>query len=268
MRERPLKKKKRFKTKAGKRAFIALLSVFSLVFVIAGINLIRIYREYAMAQMEYEALREFSLIVIDDNDSEQEEEIEVLELLEPQETEELIDQLTPMLERMSEINPDFIGWIFIDGTVIHYPVVQGRDNNRYMNTTFAGVRNPAGTIFMDYRSVGGFDAPLAVIYGHNMRNGTMFSDLRHYMRRAHMEEFPYIVILTKDGEEIRYRIFSAGIVGVFESIYPLIGASEQAVLDYIASSNAPPGTRQILALSTCTADNDEDVRLLILAARI
>ena len=73
-------------------------------------------------------------------------------------------------------NPDCVGWIYVPNTNINYPVVRSSDNIDYVKKTFNGTENIAGCIFSDCR----IDSPFSqktILYGHNMKNGTMFHDL-------------------------------------------------------------------------------------------
>ena len=84
------------------------------------------------------------------------------------------------LARLRAVNPDVIAWIEIDDTQIDYPVVQGVDNSRYVNTDAAGNYSLSGSIFLDYRSAADFSSPNSIFYGHNMAKGTMFGELDKY----------------------------------------------------------------------------------------
>ena len=75
------------------------------------------------------------------------------------------------------INPRTVGWITLPDSTISYPIVQGNDNRHYLHHTFGGRRNASGAIFLDYRDPSDFSGR-AKIYGHNMRDGSMFSTLR------------------------------------------------------------------------------------------
>jgi SrtB family sortase len=82
----------------------------------------------------------------------------------------------------SAINPDYIGYIWVDGCEISDPVVKGTDNEKYLTTTYYGTKNKAGAVFMDYRTVITEDSvsPNIVLYGHNQKDGTMFGNLKYY----------------------------------------------------------------------------------------
>jgi len=150
---------------------------------------------------------------------------------------------------LSELNPHYVGWIVIPGTTIDYPVVRGPDNALYLNTTFSGNQNPAGAIFMDYRLTDDFNEQVCLVYGHNMRNDSMFSPLINYLNPGFMDENPEIIILTADGEKLVYRIYEARRTDAWDSAYSL---------DH-------DGEEQLLILSTCIDGSDRTARLLVYA---
>ena len=79
-----------------------------------------------------------------------------------------------------DMNNHFVGWVSIDGTTLNYPVVQTKDNPEYyLRRNFDGQYSDYGVPFMDYKSTPG-KTDNVVIYGHNMKNGTMFSAIEKY----------------------------------------------------------------------------------------
>ena len=92
-----------------------------------------------------------------------------------------IEQFNVDFDSLIEQNPDCIGWIRIINTNISYPVVQTTDNDYYLTHNIKLNKNGAGWIFADYRN--NFTAldQNTIIYGHNRRNGTMFSNLQFYL---------------------------------------------------------------------------------------
>ena len=69
---------------------------------------------------------------------------------------------------LREINPDIVAWIYIEGTKINYPIVQGRDNSYYLKHLFSGEWNGSGCIFLDFRNDASFADRHSIIYGHHM----------------------------------------------------------------------------------------------------
>ena len=77
---------------------------------------------------------------------------------------------------MLAINPDYVGWLTVYGTTADGPVVQGEDNNEYLRTNIYGEHATAGTLFMD--SIVDMDSGgNLIIYGHHMRDDTMFGEV-------------------------------------------------------------------------------------------
>lgn len=105
-------------------------------------------------------------------------------------------------------NPDTIGWIRVPDTNIDYPIVQGEDNDFYLNHDFYGKENIAGAIYLDFESQGDFVGRNNVLYGHNMKNGSMFKDVNRYKDEAYFKEHQFFSIYTPD-REIRLKAVAA-----------------------------------------------------------
>lgn len=102
-------------------------------------------------------------------------------------------------------NKDFRFWIKIDNTKIDYPVVQGNDNSFYLKHGFSKEENISGSIFLDYRV--NKDSKNAIIYGHNMKNGSMFNNVELFKNEDFFNNNKFINI-TRDGKEYVYEVFS------------------------------------------------------------
>lgn len=100
---------------------------------------------------------------------------------------------------LEKINPDVTGWIAAEGTEIDYPVVRGKDNEYYLQHLFTGDRNKLGSIFMDYRNHSDFSDRNTIIYGHNMKDGSMFSSLTKYKDQQFYDNFPNMMLYTPVG---------------------------------------------------------------------
>lgn len=88
------------------------------------------------------------------------------------------------LARLRALNPDVVAWLRVDDTRIDYPVVQGEDNNRYVNTDVFGKYALSGSIFLDYRNAADFSNPNSILYGHHMAKDTMFGQLDEYREQS------------------------------------------------------------------------------------
>lgn len=116
------------------------------------------------------------------------------------------------MSRYLAINPDFVGIIYIPMLDIRYPMVKAKDNSEYLNKTFEGERNSAGCIFVDCEAKDGFLDLNTFIYGHNMKNGTMFGNLKRFYREEGLcAADPRFYIFTED-KVFDYRIFGYELV--------------------------------------------------------
>jgi len=105
-------------------------------------------------------------------------------------------------------NQDTVAWLYVGSCGISYPVVQGEDNDYYMHITFEGNKNSSGSIIMDYRDDKYMRDWNTFIYGHNMKNGSMFGSLKKLLKdETLVENDPYIYIFLP-GYIYRYEIFS------------------------------------------------------------
>ena len=104
-------------------------------------------------------------------------------------------------------NPDTIGWINIPDTNVNYPIVQGTDNDFYLKHDFHGESSVAGTIYLDYESEKDFEGRNNILYGHNMKNGSMFKDIVRYKDPSYFKEHQYFSIYTPE-REIRLKAVS------------------------------------------------------------
>lgn len=116
--------------------------------------------------------------------------------------------ILPEYQKLAEENPDFSGWISIEGTRIDYPVMQTPDDSEYyLHRNFDGEYSYAGVPFVGTGDMGGENEDI-FIYGHNMRNGSMFADLLQYQKEEFWRAHPVIVLDTL-WEKRNYEVFAA-----------------------------------------------------------
>ena len=106
-----------------------------------------------------------------------------------------------------EFNEDTIGWISIEGTLIDYPIVQASDNCYYLTHACNRDESNHGSIFMDYHNAADFSDSHTIIYGHNMKDGSMFHDLIEYSDQDFLNEHIYIKIYSPTGH-YKWAVFS------------------------------------------------------------
>ena len=112
--------------------------------------------------------------------------------------------------KLKEINPEIYAWIRIPDTNIDYPVAQhaGEDQTYYLKHDLYGTPQFAGCIFSQEPSAKDLSDPVTVLYGHNMKNGSMFQNLYHFVEEDALEQDPYVYMYT-DGHTCVYRIYAA-----------------------------------------------------------
>ncbi|MCI8797220.1 MAG: class B sortase [Dorea sp.] len=176
------------------------------------------------------------------------------------------------------VNPDVYAWIWIPGTNVDYPILQSDsdDISYYLDHTIEGLEGLPGSIYTEKYNAKDFTDPVNVIYGHNMKNGSMFADLHKFEDQAFFDGNPYIYIYLPD-KTLKYRIFAAI---TFDDRYLMENynfsdpADFQTYLDELRSSinghvnNEVNVTQEtgIITLSTCIS-NAPNNRWMVNATR-
>jgi len=177
-----------------------------------------------------------------------------------------LPNLSPFDIHWLEINPDYVGWLKIDGTNIDFPVVRGNDNEKYLTTTFRGEENILGAVFMDYRNIA--DSPHIIIYGHQARdeqdNRLLFGSLHEFIDDDFLSQHPTIMFMQNDTLS-EFEIFSARRTDIHDPAYQLDFSAPGSWAAFLERNGAPADAEQIITLSTCNgADNDR--RLIVQGA--
>lgn len=106
--------------------------------------------------------------------------------------------ITIDFEELQQTNKDIIGWLYQPNTSINYPLVQGIDNNQYLRRLINGKYNVSGTLFLDYRNSNNFSDFYSIVYGHNMKNKSMFGSLTGYKKQEYYDNNPILYLLTPE----------------------------------------------------------------------
>ena len=102
-------------------------------------------------------------------------------------------------DALQEINPDIVGWIYVPGTNINYPVAQGDDNTTYLNRLFDGTTNSSGSIFLDADATApGMVDQQTPVYGHHMNNQSMFYEIDDTVDQAAFDGIEAVYYITRD----------------------------------------------------------------------
>ena len=111
---------------------------------------------------------------------------------------------------MLAINEDYVGWLTVYGTDVNGPVVQGKDNNEYLRTDIYKEHSEPGTLFVDESVDMDVDGNV-IIYGHMMKDGSMFGTLKQYKKKSFFKENRIVRWEDKNGEHY-YSIFAAMVI--------------------------------------------------------
>ena len=214
--------------------FLAILGIISLsVFIVLVVYLVQLDKDYSTGTNLYEELNEKYVKRVSDSNEIQKGQIGGsidLDL----DIDDLVDQTTgrtknqngtstlekPLVkapleidwEGLKAINPDIIGWIFVEATpIISFPIIYGGSperDNYYIDYTFDNQPSSAGCIFLSCYCKPDFTSPHSLIYGHNMHNGTMFSLLFDHRADGTFDANPYFWVLTPD-KNLRYEFVTS-----------------------------------------------------------
>lgn len=185
----------------------------------------------------------------------------------------------PSFEDLLKINEDVCAWITMDGTNIDYPIVQGSDNEEYLNKDVYGEYSLAGSIFLDSRCSRDFEDFDELVYGHHMEKHEMFGDLDLYLEKDFFDQNTTGTLLVP-GKKIPVTVVAVMEVDDKDAwVFDPAAADEdpQGFLDYIASDakyvhsdelekvKEDTDSRHILTLSTCSSD-EEELRTVVITA--
>lgn len=189
----------------------------------------------------------------------------------PSEPEPAVRNLAPLFAQ----NQDCIGWLSIPGTALDYPVMHTPDSPlKYLRRDFFGNRSQSGVPFLDWRC--SLTDDNLIIYGHNMKNGTMFAGITAYTDAAYRESHPIIEFETEQGC-VCYTIFAVVRLRKTDRWYSFLHEEDEdsfcrAIADirsralYDTGITPSPG-QQMLTLSTCYGSHDDD-RLVVIGVAL
>ena len=253
-----------------------LMLIALVVFLFSGYTLYGYYNEYKKGTDEYDNLESNFAIEVEEDETEDFDALESDEALQSITGREVAtvwendrEVTIPTMKNpidfaeLKSVNEDIVGWLRIRALDISYPVVQGEDNDYYLHRTFEGVDNFAGCLFVNCDNEPDLTDQNTIIYGHNMKNGSMFGKLKKFQEEETFNKSKFFWIFTEDFI-YQYRIFSAMTVNKIGINYQTFflenefqefkdAAFRNSVVE---NSNVSLSYEdRIVTLSTCTGDD-------------
>ena len=264
------KKKPEKKGPGPVRTVILIAAVIMLI--VSGYKLFTIFSEYYRGTESYseisdlaQSIRENSTAEADTSEDDASDEAE---------TQEEDTYYLELYEAMVSQNADYVGWITIADTNIDYPIVQCDDNSYYLSHSFYGEELTSGTLFVDCSISEGMEAKHVIVYGHNMKNMSMFAHLKKFRNEEFYLEHKTFEVWTATGA-YTYEIFAVYVTDPDSDTYTIGFGDDEVFMDYIekmqSQSIYDTGvtvdiTDKIITLSTCVNSNVD--RLVVQARRI
>lgn len=235
------------------RIIVLVIAVCAMIF--SGYKLWNIYKEYAAGDKLY-------------GEYENRYVIQAVGDLEVEEDSFNID-----FDALLAENKDVVGWIYNEGTVINYPIVQAKDNDYYLRRMLDGSYNIAGSIFIDYRNSPDLTDFNTIIYGHNLKNGSMFGALKEYKYQDYYDKHSTMYIYTPQ-ESYAIELIAGYKTDVYSDIYKIPKTVEELQVLYeqiVGLSTFKSNTTfqegdRLVTLSTCT--DGDDISRYVLVGKI
>lgn len=161
---------------------------------------------------------------------------------------------------LQAVNSDIAGWIYCEDTSINYPVVKGEDNDFYLDHGYEGTESSSGAIFIEAGNRPDFQDANTIIYGHHMKNGSMFASLEKWADQEYYGQHPHMWLLTP-GQDYKIVLFSGYTTGAESETYTIFSDSCREFDEYLEvcvsrsdfrSEAVPEGGAKCVLLSTCS----------------
>lgn len=215
-----------------------VLAVILAVLVISGYNFVTEFMTYKKASDEYEKLADMIQAAPETVESAPVKETAAT----PEQGEDEKPSITyPAMDidydGLAKVNDDFVFVLYIPALDLKYPVAHSHDNNEYLHTTFEGTNNPSGCIFLDEAGSEDMSDSNTFIFGHNMKNETMFGSLKEFDKQKDLcATDPYFYLYSK-GKVRKYAIFAYYTVRTTDDMY-LDFEGGDGYDDYVATAQS------------------------------
>ena len=162
----------------------------------------------------------------------------------------------------------YVAWLSVEGTSIEFPVMQGSDNDEFLNKNPFGEYSLAGSIFLDCRNDARFGNEYSILYGHHMSGDAMFGKLDAYLDEGYLETHAYGTLTETDGTEHPFRLFAVVDSDATEPVIFELGYAGNEDIRKYARKHAiyyidVPETGRLVALTTCKFPNTTQRTVLL-----
>ena len=247
-------------TAVRKTAKTLTITMLTAVICLSGYNLWRISDQYTKEERVKGEMTKYRPAALTVAAAAEPAKEFIAAMPEPMVNQQIIDMQT-------EVNSDIVGWLTIPDTRIDYPFVIAEDNNYYLRRDLYKKQAPAGTLFMDYRCGKSFQDFNTIIYGHNMKNGSMFGDLKLFADEWFFAANTWATISLWNNTYTA-EIFAYMIVRADDKIIFGLTAEKGEYLDYIKKNarhyREPDTEKKILTMATCSYEFN-GARIILLA---
>lgn len=253
-----------------KPIMIVLIVIFAAVFLFSTWQIVDILTQYRKGEQAYESLEHY--ISVPETAPRETSPLQDAPEIPTMETQpEEADSPFPKVdfEALKAINEDVVGWIYIPDTRVNYPIVQGEDNDQYLYHLLTGEYNSSGSIFLDAEVSSDFSKQNSPIYGHNMKNKTMFADIVEYKKQEFFDAHPTAMLMTPE-KNYFVHLFSGYVtdswgnawINEFTDAEFETWLSEVREKSRFTSEVVPTVQDRVLTFSTCAYDT-HDARFIV-----
>lgn len=174
-------------------------------------------------------------------------------------SEKIICPIEVDFEGLLAVNEEVVGWLYCEDTNINYPVMHGTDNDYYLHHSYDGTDSRAGALFAAAENRPGFEDCNTIIYGHHMKNGSMFAHLADWADQEYFEEHSEMWLLTPE-QNYRVDLFAGYLTSADSDTYTIFAGACPEFDEYLAEVHAAsdvqsdvetPGDGHYIMLSTC-----------------
>ncbi len=269
-------KQKMAKIKISKILSSVFTVVFLAVFILSGYQIVSYLLEgKEESDLNQEMIRE-AVVSVEEKPIYVEDvfplEETVTEEIKPEKKILYYPDISVDLQKLKSEYSGIVGWLYLPETPINYPVMQAEDNDYFVHRLPNGKENSAGSIFMDFRAKSDLTQGNIILYGHNMKNNSMFGTILDYRDPSYFADHPYLFYFTDSGK-YRLEIF-AGVHTTSDSYIYSFPQTDDEMRHYLSkirtssvfkSDVLVSATDRVFVLSTCSGSTTDTHRFVICA---